>query len=64
MRNPCYKCQKRKIGCHAIYEEYAKFKELLDEHNSIMRREKEIHNDSVGYDTCRKRRLSKSHGKR
>lgn len=64
MKNPCYKCRKRKIGCHATCEEYIKFKELLDEHNTIMRKEKNAHNDSVGYDKSRKRRLSQAHGKK
>lgn len=64
MNTPCFNCTKRKVGCHAACEEYMTFKKNLEEHNSIMRKGKEVYNESVIYERNRKRRLSQAHGKK
>ena len=37
----CYKCTKRKIGCHSVCKEYTNEKEKFDEANRLIREEKE-----------------------
>lgn len=38
---PCYKCQKRHVGCHDHCEDYLKYREKLDKKNAQERDEKE-----------------------
>ena len=30
VENKCYKCERRKLGCHSICEDYKKYKEYLE----------------------------------
>ena len=40
--NPCYKCEKRVVGCHCFCEEYKSFKEEITETKKKMRSEYDI----------------------
>lgn len=31
MYSPCYQCQKRRLHCHSICEEYGAYRQLMDE---------------------------------
>lgn len=37
IRNSCYKCENRKVGCHANCEIYKKYREALDVINNRRR---------------------------
>ena len=43
--DPCYRCQKRKLGCHSECEDYEKWKLKKKKENDSIRKEKEI--DSI-----------------
>ena len=50
---PCYKCERRHVGCHADCKEYKAFKSQLEEANRIRKQAKQL--DSIGIVPKRRR---------
>ena len=40
--DPCYKCKKRKVGCHSKCTEYIEWKEKRKEENESIQKERSI----------------------
>ena len=45
-KSPCFKCEKRALGCHATCEDYIEFKKLSYEENSLRRKAADDNNYS------------------
>ena len=42
IKNDCYGCQDRKVGCHDHCEKYKKYKKLINERNQKIRKQREL----------------------
>ena len=40
MKNPCYNCEKRHIGCHVTCDKYIEYKKRINHTNGMIKREK------------------------
>ena len=54
MKNKCFKCRFRKVGCHSKCKHYKKFKKDLEE---IRKREKKLKPVNLKYDRRCEREL-------
>ena len=53
MKNPCYKCEKRVVGCHGTCKEHKSFREEKDRQKEKIRAE----NIATYYEVGRQERL-------
>ena len=49
MKSPCMNCNKRSVGCHTDCVLYKKYRNALDEYNSLLRKGVEKENMFVDY---------------
>lgn len=48
-QNPCFKCERRKMGCHATCSLYLDWKVVHEKELEERRKEQEIRNVFLGY---------------
>lgn len=55
MKNKCYECKKRKIGCHSDCDEYKQYKKVQE----LVNKKKIAENISTGYSVESRERMRK-----
>lgn len=60
----CYKCPKRKIGCHATCSDYAEGVAENEKRNALIRKEKEARYDVSFNRVCEQKLKNRKAGKR
>lgn len=58
IKNPCYGCEDRELGCHSSCEKYAEFKIKLDEFRSG--RDTQLYLDKMKYWGARRSNIKKN----
>lgn len=59
--SPCYNCDERHVGCHSICDEYADYKDNLEDYKAIIRKSIEDDGRVLGYQSDRSKIIKRKY---